>query len=539
MTLITVILLSALFGCILFVPRYVVPVYILYGPPPSLTQTTTASTTTIGGFTTTYTTTLSTATTFTGPWTSTTTMWTTTTRTVRAHVADTWAVAEIRFEDGSVRRVESGMLPARLMLQLEYSGRRIKDIGFDVPAVAFPPPPESSTYSYMVAVETHAKILINGRTVYSDGPFLGMPEIQWAPEDYGNLKSTWKLDSFDVNAYVADLPTGSRVTVELYVNQHWWLIRHTAHYVETIGETDVQVYHPLSFNKPSAEQVDFVLSLSPAGVELGKTSGSTKTVSVGLLSVGEFSSPVSLSITGLPAGVSAEFEADTVDMSPGRFSSTSLTLTAGSTAAEGSYTATITATGGGVTHTVKLGVTVVESSTPDQYHPGLFSALSLTVNPSQAPPGAQVEVSGSLTGPSGEGISGRSVYLSSNFNWSATATTDSSGRFSVSLKAPSGEGIYQIKAEFRGDDQYASSSDTATLLVKQGEPWIPPDLWGWLKGWIGGLPPWAKYVGIAFLILIGILVLAAIVAVLIRISRWAKGGRRYYYYRYRPYYRRY
>jgi hypothetical protein len=60
-------------------------------------------------------------------------------------------------------------------------------------------------------------------------------------------------------------------------------------------------------------------------------------------------------------------------------------------------------------------------------------------------------------------------------------------------------------------------------------------VWNWLKAIWTSNSPW-KYVLIACLILIGILILAAIIAVIIRMSRWAGGGKRYYY---QPYYRRY
>ncbi|MEM3676620.1 MAG: hypothetical protein QW176_00535 [Candidatus Bathyarchaeia archaeon] len=244
---------------------------------------------------------------------------------------------------------------------------------------------------------------------------------------------------------------------------------------------------------------DFGISLSPTEVELGRTTGNTKTVSIGLLSIGAFSSPVSLSISGLPQGVTASFEASTVNMAPGRFSSSSVTLTCSPSAVDGSYTATITATGGGITHTAQLGITIVEASQPDSYHPGLLSRLSISVDPSTVSPGGTVEIRGRLTGPDGEGVSGRKISLSSDFGWTATAVTGLDGGFAISLQAPSGEGRYIVSASFIGDSTYASASGRASFIVKAGGGSI------WDR-----FPEWVMPLAIIFTVIIGLLILVAI-----------------------------
>jgi len=72
---------------------------------------------------------------------------------------------------------------------------------------------------------------------------------------------------------------------------------------------------------------------------------------------GNFNSAVALSVSGLPAGVTGGFSPATL-AAPGTGTST-LTLTAGSTAVAGQYKATISATGGTVTQTSSLLLTVV------------------------------------------------------------------------------------------------------------------------------------------------------------------------------------
>ena len=89
----------------------------------------------------------------------------------------------------------------------------------------------------------------------------------------------------------------------------------------------------------------------------GGTAGATFTTSVG----GGFSSDVTLGITSLPVGVTAVFSLATV-AAPGSGGS-ALTLTAGADAPLGSYPVTISATGGGVTVTTGLIVTILTPST--------------------------------------------------------------------------------------------------------------------------------------------------------------------------------
>jgi uncharacterized membrane protein len=104
----------------------------------------------------------------------------------------------------------------------------------------------------------------------------------------------------------------------------------------------------------------FALSTSAASVTA--LAGGTGQLSVSVSPQNAFTSAVSLSAAGLPAGVSAAFSSATV---AGTGGSSNLTLTVGSTVRSGSYPFTITATGGGVTKstTVTLIVPVAPSCT--------------------------------------------------------------------------------------------------------------------------------------------------------------------------------
>jgi uncharacterized membrane protein len=97
----------------------------------------------------------------------------------------------------------------------------------------------------------------------------------------------------------------------------------------------------------------FTLS-SPATVQVLR--GGSTPLTITTAPVSGFSAAVALSVTGLPAGVTATF-APTSIPAPGSGTST-LTLAASSAAKAGNYTITVTAVGSGITHTAPLIVTV-------------------------------------------------------------------------------------------------------------------------------------------------------------------------------------
>lgn len=95
---------------------------------------------------------------------------------------------------------------------------------------------------------------------------------------------------------------------------------------------------------------NFSLSVNPGGVSLN--TGATTSAVVSISRAGGFTAPVTLSASGLPAGVTASF-------GPVSSAGTSMvTITAAASATPGQASATITGTGGGLTRTTPLAVTV-------------------------------------------------------------------------------------------------------------------------------------------------------------------------------------
>ncbi len=109
--------------------------------------------------------------------------------------------------------------------------------------------------------------------------------------------------------------------------------------------------HSLAVVAPS----DFTVSASPTSLTLAQ--GGSGLVTLTTTVSGGFNSPVSLSASGLPTGVSATFNPASI-AAPGSGTS-QITLSADSSAATGTYAITLSAAGGGRTHSVPVSLTIV------------------------------------------------------------------------------------------------------------------------------------------------------------------------------------
>ncbi len=101
---------------------------------------------------------------------------------------------------------------------------------------------------------------------------------------------------------------------------------------------------------------DFTIAASPAAISVAQGVMGTSTISTAVL--GNFSNAISLSASGLPAGVTATFSPSSI-AAPGAGSST-LTITVGASAAAGTYTVTVSGIGGSTTHNTPITLTIVQ-----------------------------------------------------------------------------------------------------------------------------------------------------------------------------------
>src|SRR5262249_5492429 len=96
---------------------------------------------------------------------------------------------------------------------------------------------------------------------------------------------------------------------------------------------------------------NFALSATPGSLAIAQGTGATTTIAVTPLN--GFGGNVNLTASGLPSGVTASFIPN-----PTATNST-LTLSAGDTAATGTFAVTVTGTSGGLTNTTTISLTVM------------------------------------------------------------------------------------------------------------------------------------------------------------------------------------
>ena len=116
----------------------------------------------------------------------------------------------------------------------------------------------------------------------------------------------------------------------------------------------------VSLTVNAASSPNFSVSASPSSLTITEGSNGTSTITV--TSTGGFSSATTLSASGLPSGVTAGFSTNPVTPPANGSATSTLTLTASSTATLGSATVTITGTSGSTAHTTTIALTVNASS---------------------------------------------------------------------------------------------------------------------------------------------------------------------------------
>ena len=105
----------------------------------------------------------------------------------------------------------------------------------------------------------------------------------------------------------------------------------------------------------------FSVSASPSSVSVQQGTNASSTVTV--TSQNGFNSATTLSVSGLPSGVTAAFSTNPVTPPANSSATSTLTFTASSTATTGTSTVTVTGTSGTITHTTTIALTITAPST--------------------------------------------------------------------------------------------------------------------------------------------------------------------------------
>jgi hypothetical protein len=144
----------------------------------------------------------------------------------------------------------------------------------------------------------------------------------------------------------------------------------TGTYTGTITGTSGGLTQSVGFSL-TVIAADFSISASPADLNL--TLGTAGQSTVSITAVGGFNNSVNLSVSGLPAGVSASFSPTTAT------TTSALTLSVGSQTETGPYSITIIATSGSLSHSATVGIYVAGATTPAPVPVDLSSAYGEVV----------------------------------------------------------------------------------------------------------------------------------------------------------------
>ncbi|MFZ1008865.1 MAG: glycoside hydrolase family 6 protein [Candidatus Sulfotelmatobacter sp.] len=202
---------------------------------------------------------------------------------------------------------------------------------------------------------------------------------------------------------------------------------------------------------PSSTAPGFSISASGATVEQGTSAASSVTVN----SINGFNGTITLSVSGLPSGVTATFNPTSVTGSSG----STLTFTASNTATVGAATATVTGTSGSTTASTTLTLTV----TAEPNFTISASPTAVTV-----PPGTSVSSTitigyvGGLTGSVSVSASGLPSGVQANFS---PSSVNSSGTVSVSFFAQTGTAPGTTNVTITGTDGSISHSTTIAVTI--------------------------------------------------------------------------
>src|SRR5499426_1490487 len=181
---------------------------------------------------------------------------------------------------------------------------------------------------------------------------------------------------------------------------------------------------------------DFSLAATPTSLAIDQ--GASGTVSIAITRTGGFTGSVTLSASGLPAGVTPTFNPATATGN-----SSSLTLAASSTAATGPATVMVTGVGGGMTHSIPISLTVNPLAPPDF----TISAnpASLTINPgSSGMSTITITRTGGFTGSVAFSVSGLPAGVTPIFNPPSTTGNSSVLTIPIPSGTPSGSSTVTI-----------------------------------------------------------------------------------------------
>ncbi len=233
-------------------------------------------------------------------------------------------------------------------------------------------------------------------------------------------------------------------------------------YSVTISATGAGHTHTATLSLTVNPAGGFTIAASPPSLTINQ--GASGASSINSTITGGFNSPVSLSASGLPSGVTASFNPTTI-AAPGSGSST-MTLNVGSSAATGTYTITVIGSGGGMTHTATLSLTVNSGATPNFAISAAPSSLTINQG-SSGTSTISTTVSGGFNSAVSLSASGLPSGASASFSPTSIAAPGSgSSMMTISVGASTAAGNYTVTVTGSGGG--ITHTATVALAVTTG-----------------------------------------------------------------------
>jgi subtilase family serine protease len=209
---------------------------------------------------------------------------------------------------------------------------------------------------------------------------------------------------------------------------------------------------------PSTLNPDFSISATPASQAV--TIGGSGVYNISVASIGGFSSGVSLSVSGLPAGVSASFSPQSVTGS----GSSTLTIATGAATPAGTYNFTVTAQSGGLVHTATISIVVQATASPN---------FSISVSPGSenikagnvASYKVTISGSGGFADAVSLSVSGLPSGASQSFS-PAAVTGSGSSTLTITTSRSTPRGTYQLAISGAGTGSAGSLTHSASAVLR-------------------------------------------------------------------------
>jgi hypothetical protein len=187
----------------------------------------------------------------------------------------------------------------------------------------------------------------------------------------------------------------------------------------------------------SSPAPDFTISAAPTSASV--TQGSSTTDSITITPQNGFTGAVSLTASGLPAGVTASFNPSTTNGSP---TTSTLTLTASSSATTGTASVTITGSSGTLAHTATVTLTVNPSASANFAISASPTSVTVTQG-SSVNDAVAITAANGFNSPVALSVAGLPAGVTAAFN-PATTTTSSTLTLTASSTATTGTATLTI-----------------------------------------------------------------------------------------------